>query len=585
MKLSTLIPKLSLVLLLGLSFSCSENENESKKEYSRTGNNVTVRLPSNINTLHPFKARTSYDLMVIRHFQPLLASIDLETLELVPILLESLASIEEEDGVFTYSMRLRDEAKWDDGSPVLASDVAFSFKKLINPFSKGYFLAPYVSFIDAIEIDSEDPKRFKISTGTKYILSEEALYTVVSILQESKYEGAETLREYSVNDLKAIDVADENANQALRALSEAWGDEKYASAPEFVNGCGPYELVEWIPQQQLTMVKKPNWWGDDIKEKNTWLQANPDTVDLMMIPDAGTAAQMFKNKEFDVAVLLDSKDFKDFSQDELYTQEYRFASDISNVTYFIIANTKTPLLEDKLVRQAFAHLVDYDAVIEDVFMSYGSRQSTVILPTKDYYDKSLPLYEYNLDKAAELMEQAGWSDSNADGILDKEIDGQLKDFELEYLFTSTPASESIALLMEAAASEIGIKINLIKKDYAGFADKTSRRDFELTMSGTSLSAGYDDLKPLFHTDGNTPRGQNRAQYGRQETNELIDSINSNFDKTSRDLQYKKLQAYLHDELPVIPLMAVKSRVVIHDRFKNGSSSVSPNICIGCLELK
>ena len=192
MKLSTLIPKLSLVLLLGLSFSCSENENESKKEYSRTGNNVTVRLPSNINTLHPFKARTSYDLMVIRHFQPLLANIDLETYEVVPILLESLASIEEEDGVFTYSMRLRDEAKWDDGSPVLASDVAFSFKKLMNPFAKGYVLAPYISFIDSIEIDIEDPKKFKVSTGTKYILSEEALYSVVSIHQESKYDEAKT---------------------------------------------------------------------------------------------------------------------------------------------------------------------------------------------------------------------------------------------------------------------------------------------------------------------------------------------------------------------------------------------------------
>ena len=54
MKLSTLIPKLSLVLLLGLLFACSENENDSEKEYNRNGNNVVVRIPSNINTLHPF---------------------------------------------------------------------------------------------------------------------------------------------------------------------------------------------------------------------------------------------------------------------------------------------------------------------------------------------------------------------------------------------------------------------------------------------------------------------------------------------------------------------------------------------------
>ena len=75
------------------------------------------------------------------------------------------------------------------------------------------------------------------------------------------------------------------------------------------------------------------------------------------------------------------------------------------------------------------------------------------------------------------------------------------------------------------------------------------------------------------------------QFGNSETDELLDAITKNFDEASRTEQYIEFQKILADELPLVWIMAPLSRVVIHDRFDGGSSSLSPNICLGCMKMK
>ncbi len=554
------------------------------KTYDRNGNNVVVRIPADIRTLNPTFAFDAYSLLILRTINQYLATYDLETQKIVPVLLKDLATISEEDGVVSYSMEIRQEAKWDDGSEITANDVLNSYKMLFNPISKPSPYKPYLDFIEDFEVDQANPKKFTIRSSKKFILAEEAIYMIMPVHQSSVYDADGVLGKFTLSDLMKGEIA-EDEKATLTALSEAYFSEKFTSDPAFVNGSGPYKLTEWKPGELITMVKKNNWWGNAFEGENSWFKAYPDTFSLKPVSDVTTAIQMFSNKEFDVAISLDSKDFVSLSSNESLNQEYNFVTDASNTAFLVYQNMKSPILSDKKVRQAVARLYDYDAIIESVFDGLGDRINGPVGDFKSYYDKESKMIAFDTEGALALLVDAGWSDTDSDGVLDKEIDGMKTDLKLKYVVGSTSASENIALFFQQAAEEIGMEIEIIKKDRKGWLELMQQRDFDLTMNGTGFSPGLDDFRQMFSTDANTPGGQNRMQFGNAETDALLNAIVENFDEKSRSQQYVEFQKILADEMPIVWLMTPKSRVVIHDRFDGGSSGLLPNVCLGCMKLK
>jgi ABC-type transport system substrate-binding protein len=565
-----------------LSFSCSKET--TVKEYQRNGNNIVVRVPSDVRTLNPTFAFDSYSLLVLRSINQYLANYDLETQKIVPVLLKDLATISESEGVMSYTMEIREEATWDDGKPITAFDVSTSLKLLFNPKAKPSPYRPYLNFIDSFEIDPANNKKFTIRSSQKYILAEEAIYMVMPIHQASVYDANGLLEDLLLSDLINGDF-DASIEPDLALLAEEYNSEKFSSNPAFVNGSGPYKMTEWKVGEQVTMIKKENWWGEGLEGSNSWFKAYPDTISLKPVTDVTTAVQMFSNNEFDVAIALDSKDFVKFSKNERLIEEYRFEAEPTNTVFLVYQNMKSPILSDKKVRQAVSKLFDYENIIANIFDGLGARINSPVGASKPYYDSTSEMISYDAEEALALLNEAGWVDSDSDGILDKELNGVRTDLALSYVVSSTAASENIALYFQQAANDIGMDVEIIKKDRKGWYEIVQQRAFDLTMNGTGFSPGLDDFKQMFHTESNTPSGQNRMQFGNSETDELLDAITKNFDEASRTEQYIEFQKILADELPLVWIMAPLSRVVIHDRFDGGSSSLSPNICLGCMKMK
>jgi ABC-type transport system substrate-binding protein len=565
-----------------LSFSCSKET--TVKEYQRNGNNIVVRVPSDVRTLNPTFAFDSYSLLVLRSINQYLANYDLETQKIVPVLLKDLATISESEGVMSYTMEIREEATWDDGKPITAYDVSTSLKLLFNPKAKPSPYRPYLNFIDSFEIDPANNKKFTIRSSQKYILAEEAIYMVMPIHQASVYDANGLLEDLLLSDLINGDF-DASIEPDLALLAEEYNSEKFSSNPAFVNGSGPYKMTEWKVGEQVTMIKKENWWGEGLEGSNSWFKAYPDTISLKPVTDVTTAVQMFSNNEFDVAIALDSKDFVKFSKNERLIEEYRFEAEPTNTVFLVYQNMKSPILSDKKVRQAVSKLFDYENIIANIFDGLGARINSPVGASKPYYDSTSEMISYDAEEALALLNEAGWVDSDSDGILDKELNGVRTDLALSYVVSSTAASENIALYFQQAANDIGMDVEIIKKDRKGWYEIVQQRAFDLTMNGTGFSPGLDDFKQMFHTESNTPSGQNRMQFGNSETDELLDAITKNFDEASRTEQYIEFQKILADELPLVWIMAPLSRVVIHDRFDGGSSSLSPNICLGCMKMK
>jgi ABC-type transport system substrate-binding protein len=572
------------LFVLSVLQSCTKNEENSDQAYDRNGNNVVVRIPSDIRTLNPTMAYDSYSLLTIRSISQYLATYDQEEQKIMPVLLKDLATITEDDGVVSYTMEIKAEAKWDDGTDITAKDVETSFKLLFNPMSKPTPYRSYLDFIEGFEIDASNNKKFTVRSSKKYILSEEALYMIMPIHQASIYDAESVLDRFSLVDFINGEI-DESDESVLTELSEVYYSEKFTSDPAFVNGSGPYKLTEWKLGEKITLVKKPDWWGKAFEETCSWFKAYPDTVSLKPVADPTTASQMFSNNEFDVAISLDSKDFLSMSSMESFSNQYRFENESSNLAYMVLQNMKSPVLSDNKVRKAVTHLFDYDNIISTAFDGLGTRINSPVPVTKAYYDKEGVMVEYNLDAAASLLTEAGWADTDNDGLLDKEVDGKKTDLKLSFVISQSLAAENTALIFQKAASEVGMDVEIIKKDRKGWYELIQPRNFDLTMNGTNFSPGLDDFKQLFHTDNNTPAGQNRMQFGNADTDALLNAIVQNFDEESRNQQYIEFQKIVAEEAPIVWLISPLTRVIIHDRFEGGSSWLSPNICLGCMKLK
>jgi ABC-type transport system substrate-binding protein len=168
--------------------------------------------------------------------------------------------------------------------------------------------------------------------------------------------------------------------------------------------------------------------------------------------------------------------------------------------------------------------------------------------SRPYYHKDLPLIEEDLEKARDLLKKAGWKDSNGNGIVDKEIDGELTELKLEYLSSKAGVTgQKIGTIFKSKARQVGVDIELVVKEGNKVAEARTKRDFDLFTSGWSQDPSIDDPYQNWHTDSDTPSGGNRFGFGNEESDKIIEEI-------------------IYDEQPFIFLMIPSGRMAINKKF-------------------
>ena len=185
------------------------------------------------------------------------------------------------------------------------------------------------------------------------------------------------------------------------------------------------------------------------------------------------------------------------------------------------------------------------------------------------------------------MKEAGWKDSNNNGIVDKVIDGQLE--ELSIAIMSSPnnfVSENIALIFKSNAKKVGIEITLDTKEINLLRSAIRNRDFEMFTAGAGVDLDLYDPYQSWHTDNAVPGGGNRIGFGTPESDKLIEEIRTTLDENKRNQLYLKFQEMIYDETPVIFLYNSKDCLAISKRFEEMPSSVkSPGFFEHYFKLK
>ncbi len=562
----------------------SSEGTEAAIDYKRTDNSVVMRLLGDADLLNPQLTTNNSSILAINQVYQYLLAIDPISLELIPQLAKSRPGIKNiENGPYKggvkFTFEIHDEAVWDDGKAITAEDYIFSAKVMSIPGLADPNLQASMTYFKQVEIDPDNPKKFDVIFNKKYILAEAVAGNHLHVLPKHIYDEEGLLDDIPLVDLTDLDKATDLASSSdnIKQFMEVFASPEFTR--EKIIGSGPYSFTSWTPGQEIVLDRKEDWWADDLQEDYLGLQAFPDQIIFKPIPENATAITGIKGEELDVVIRIQPDDFVSIQNQDIVTSKYNLHAPENLAFYFLYLNTGKPNLSDKRVRKALAHAVNVDTLINRMFMGLAKKiASPVAYSTPDYHKELQPL-PYDPEKAKALLKEAGWEDSNNNGIVDKMLNGELTELSLEYHHINRASSEANAIVVKDFASEIGIDIQLTPVSHSTGIQLLNNKDYDI------YSGGLGQLPIWLPRQNWHSEGRDRTSFGSTYTDELIERSELAEDPEERKKIYQELQQIIYDEQPVIFLFSPQNPIAIHKRFETPLSSYYPGVFPNLLKIK
>lgn len=546
---------------------------------------VRVHVLGDVQHLNPLTATDAQSTIMAFQTHQLLYALNPSTYEYEPVLAKEKAKVYEEEGTVKLDFEIRPEAKWDNGESITAEDLIFSMKLNFVPEVESGHIRPYLDYVEDIVVDSTNNKKFTVVCKRPYMSAESSIAANQYFMPAYVYDPDGVLKDYSLKDLLSDNeeikkkLADD---QKLKDFAKFFNGQQFKRETNV--GSGPYSFVKWDTNQRLVLKRKDNWWGDTVNEgANPWLRAYPKDVDYVTITDLNTAVVALKGKSLDAMHSVPPKQFvEDLSKSEDFKSEYFLENPPLFAYDYVGINMKDPRLADVKVRKAIAHLMDTDELVKTELYGLGHSVTTFVHPLfKERLNTDLVPYEFNIEKAKALLEEAGWKDMDDDGILDKEIEGEMKSLKLRIDYNNgNSRRETTCILLKDAAKKAGIELEILPLEWATYLDKHNKHDFDLYVAGWVASPVESDPKQIWHTES-YDGGSNYVGYGTPKSDGIIEQLRVTVDDSTRFQLYKDLQTDIHETVPYVFLIARKNTVCVSKKYETPNatglrSGVFPN---------
>lgn len=587
---------LSLLLATCLIFACYscdsgstpiKNETETDLPETKPAKEFTVRVllrgnPDGLNVLLAQSALATEVLDPNIHCG--LLDMNPKTFEFQPYLAKAQPEIKElEDGRMAISYEIREEAFWDNGTPITGEDYAFTMKVIKNPKTNAVTNRTFVEFIEEVIIDPNNLKKFTIICNKRYLLAKAATGTM-PILPSYFYDKQGLMADFTLTELN--DPANlDRLNKDPRIIDFANDfNENYNHDPEKIVGAGPYQVTAFVNAQHIKLARKKAWWGD--KVDIDYISAYPSKIHFKIIEDDNNALLSLKEQELDVMTYMPSDKFLELKEDKRAMKNFNFSTPDAFGYRYIGMNMEKPQLSDVRVRKALTHLVDKKYLVEEVSSGLATPVNGPVSHLKKSYNKNIPTLEFDIAKANALLDEAGWKDTDGDNIRDKVVAGQKLSLSLKFLYPQgKQLYKDIGQVLKDEAIRAGIEITMISTETAVMIEDLKKRKFDLTCLGWSQSPVPDDFKQIWHTASNTYEGNNLVGFGNEESDQLIDDIRVTMDEEKRNQMYYRFQEIIADEQPYVFLFSPKSCMAISNRFKNADAvSLRPGYFVRYFQL-
>jgi len=532
-------------------------------------NIVVNHWPVDPDNLHPTNGNTAARAWVLQYTSNYLLRNDPVNLGIAPDVAIAMPEISSDNLQYTYT--LRKDATWDNGSPISAEDIVFTFKANLCPVVNNPHAKPYVENIS--DVVSREADHVTFIMKREYIQNI-AFVSDFPIMQRSYYDPGNTLAKYTFADFNDPNF-NPDAHTDLTAWANGFNDAKYGTDLEAISASGPYKVTAWTRGQTLTLEKKKNHWTSKLASPDIYETAYPEQIIFKIIKDPNAQKLEFRAQTIDASVWLSTETTMELMQEPEFMQNYnvKFAD---RYDYNYIGMNMRPdgtahkkIFTDAKVRRAMAYLTPIEDMITIIAHGYAKRQASCVSPLKPEYNSDLQLIPFDVEAAKKLLDEAGWKDTDGDNVRDKEVDGEkipLR-FELKYQ-SGQKFVEDVVKMMKDAYYKAGVDITLVGIEPNTLREQIMQHDFDMYMSAWAGGSLPEDYTQLFHTASYAEGGSNYCGFGNAESDALIDSIKYTIDASKRIPMVKRFQKMIYDEQPYIFMYAASRKIVIHKRFGN-----------------
>ena len=438
--------------------------------------------------------------------------------EVVGVLAEDWAM--SEDGK-TYTFQIKQGVKFSDGSDLTAEDVAKSI--LAVPVNLGQYNGSYgrLSTIieDAVVVDE---------------------YTVELHLTQPYYN---TLRELCLANPFGI-VSSEQFNEDLTA-KDTFRTATY--------GTGPYMYAGDNDGQTWNFGRNPNYWGE---------APDVDSFSIKYIPDNDAKILAMQNGEVDFLSGIKNISAESFEQME-QTEGFQAQADEKSLqTYYVGYNLSDPIFGDQTVREAISSAVDKDAIVESIYGGLYDKADTFFSRSLPYCDVEQTVYNFDLDHANQILDEAGYTDTDGDGIREK--DGVKLSASFMYQ-TGSASDDNLVVYICDQASKIGIELTPQSAQMMDWYAMVQSAEYGLTIFKTQ--GGYNDpASVVTNINPATSMDPILMQIGvsQPEIAALVDELDSSADEARIQEIYSTILTTMADQCLTTPLIYTRQLTVYSD---------------------
>jgi peptide/nickel transport system substrate-binding protein len=418
-----------------------------------------------------------------------------ESGQLEPELAESWRLVNDQ----TYLFELRHGVKFQNGKPLTAADVKYTFESIQDPKNRS-------------------PKR-------------SLLKPLQAVDQLGPYQLRFRLSKPEAPFLEQLTTGIVPAPSNVTGLPAAW--------PPV--GSGPFILESVDSGEKITLKTNPSYW-----------EGKPRVAGLIfkIVPDAMVRVLEFKKGTIDFVQ-------NDIEPEMLPWLKKNTDAEVEvrqGTTFqYIGINLTHPILKHRKVRQALALAIDRESIVRHLLKDLATPASGLLSPLNWAYEPSVERWPYDPERAKRLLDEAGFRDPDGEGPLPR--------FRLSFKTTNIDLRLRIAEALKEQLKRVGIELEIRTFEWGTFYSDIKKGNFQLYSLAWVGVMDPDIYYQVFHSASIPPDGDNRGRYSNARLDRLLEDGRTTTNLAKRKLIYSEVQKTLAEELPYIPLWWWKNAVV------------------------
>ena len=475
----------------------TQNEEQIKKEPVYGGEiNIAITNPKTLNPILNEDNKVDQVLKLV--FEPFFTIDDSQ--KPVPNLAENYQISPEGDNI---QIKLKDNIFWQDGKPIISSDIAFTVRSIQNAIDNSF----YSKCVDNIA-------RVAIVNDKEVIIyykqpSSMNLYSLMFPVIPEHY--------YSEN-------MNLDSELNLKPLGNSY-----------------YSVESYETNKTLKLIRNDNCYKG---------KAYIDSINCIITADDETEMNLFKQNNLDL-IIPNVYDWQEFVQnDNVKINEY-----ISYYYDFIGFNFKNEILKDISIRKAIAYAIDRDKINKEIYLNHATITDFPIHPNSWLLTNSKTMYNYNISETKKLLEQAGYKQENDEII-----------FNLSLLINNNDLiKQQLAEEIKKQLQQIGIEVVIASVDYETYREKLYNGEYDIVLGGWKLAI-EPDLTFAFHSKS-IENASNFIFYNDEKMDELLANAYNSYTEEQIINSYNELNKYIQEQLPYYSLFFRNSLVISNENIE------------------